>query len=58
MSDVVLEDYCCLGVVSIQAVKDCIDVLWPLRRVVEGNAHCEMRGRVLVVSETTGKYTF
>lgn len=34
-------------------------MLWPLRRIVEGNAHRDMRRRVLLVSEIrlSGKCT-
>ena len=36
---VVLEDSRCLGVVAIEAIEDQVDVLGPLRREVEGDAH-------------------
>lgn len=48
---VVLE-YCGgFGVVAIEAVEDGIDVLRPLGRIVEGNAHCrrESVGTVVMV---------
>lgn len=39
LHDVFLEDGGGLGIVSVEAVQDRIDVLWPIRRVVEWNTH-------------------
>jgi hypothetical protein len=36
---VVLEDSRCLGVVAVEAIEDQVDVLGPLRREVERDAH-------------------
>lgn len=39
LGHVILEHGCRLGIVSIEAVENGIDVFWPIRRVVEGDAH-------------------
>ena len=40
LRDIVLEDGGSLGVVSVQAIQDSIDMLWPVRRIIESDAHC------------------
>ena len=39
LRDIVLEDGGCFWIVSVQAIQDSIDMLWPLRRVIESDAH-------------------
>ena len=39
LRDIVLEDGGSFGIVSVQAVQDSIDMLWPVRCVIESDAH-------------------
>lgn len=50
--DIVLEGGRGLRVVSVQAIEDGLDVLWPFRREVECGAH-----RVCVVGRDRGGWT-
>ena len=39
LGDIVLEDGGGFGIVSVQAIQDGIDMLWPIRGVIESDPH-------------------
>lgn len=39
LGHIVLEDGSGLGIVSIETIQDGINMLWPLGRIIEGDAH-------------------